>query len=617
MAQDSAKFEGYGAVCNAVAGFSRCRRAWRFLREFSLWLALSLGAVLAWSLGDWLLPLSPFVVLGGLAAAGIVCVAALAGWVVKLVRRAESKYTEAVVIERLHGGLDNRLIGTLQLVEDVARSPEMHSVSLVKALAVQTSDTLRGESLTRLIDRRPALRAATTAGAVLAGALLPVLLVGGFVSARVASVQTSYHLAQELVWPVYLLVNPGDVTLLRGEDTVTLELVVRGGAYSAVRLTAVEGDAEILDAEIPLSGGAAAGRRAEKILSADAMARVEKSFTYRFSVGKHVTRWHTVRVVDRPHIENMAAELQFPPYTQMMPQTLSGMFSSIRALRETAVSLSLASSKPLLRASLTFGGDRENAQPLDISGRFAATQFNVKANVEAELQLWCEDGYEMKTPVRFRIETQEDDPPQIQISGKDEQPLLRDEARSFSFAYTATDDFGVSQVQVFYEVEPVDTALGREKRTGEFNAITFVRPETKVRDVILKPFWDIELKPGDRVRYWMTATDNNTMTGPSTAQSARHSFVVVLPSLGGYTQPEFDWAARRSELLGSLTKVQRKTDFLRLPEKTVAAEKTVPPPKHKLAAHVPSENWPAGVEQAVTDYLRLLSTHSYGESAGD
>jgi len=87
----------------------------------------------------------------------------------------------------------------------------------------------------------------------------------------------------------------------------------------------------------------------------------------------------------------------------------------------------------------------------------------------------------------------------------------------------------------------------------------------------------------------------------------------VLPDLARYNQPEFDWAMRRSLLLGALKKVRRNTDFLKLPERRVSAEDTVPPPKHKLAAHVPPEGWPAGVEQAVTDYLRLLSTHGKQE----
>jgi len=234
----------------------------------------------------------------------------------------------------------------------------------------------------------------------------------------------------------------------------------------------------------------------------------------------------------------------------------------------------------------------------------------VDASQEAELRLACEDGYQMARPVRFAVEALEDNPPEIAILLKrDEQRLLRDEVKSFSFAYSAADDYGISLVQIHYTIEAVREELARDRREGEYKPLAFPRPERKMRGVMRKPFAELQAEPGDRVTFWLTATDNNTKTGPGTARSEKREFVVVLPDLARYNQPEFDWAMRRSLLLGELTKVRRNTDFLKLPERRVTAEKTIAPPKHKLAAHVPPETWPAGVEQAVNDYLHLLSTH--------
>ena len=617
MVEASHKFEGYAAVRRAVTDFGRRRRAWRFLRELCLYLAVSLMAVLAWAVADWLLPLHPILVVAGLAAAGLIVVAGLAAWAAKAFLRRESLHREAVLIETFHGKLDNSLIGTLQLVEEAKAGGALAtgSTELIGALAAQAADRLKAEHLPRLIDRRPAATAAGAALALLAVAGLLAALVPGFIAGRIASARGGYLALTEVLWPVRLAVMPGDRTLLRGEEGVTLAVeVAGGGAYGSAKLVAEneEGGA-FIDVELPLSANAKV-RRAEKVVDAETAAAVEKSFAYRFAVGRHISKPYTIRVVERPRIENMSAELHFPAYTQMMPQQLAGMFSAIRALRETAVTLSLAANKPLQKATLIFNNDDRTAQPLDISGRFAATQFSVKADAEARLDLVCEDGYPMKESVRFKIEPIEDAAPEVQILlKKDELMLLKDEVKSFTFAYTASDDFGVSQVQVFYQVEPVDPTLGREKRSGEFKPLAFARPEQKIRDVMSKLFADVDVKPGDRVTFYMVATDNNTKTGPSTGRSLSYSFVVVLPNLAGYNQPEFDWALRRSLLLGTLSKVRRNTDFLRLPERQVTAEKTVPAPKHKLAAHVASESWPAGVEQAVMDYLRLLSTHGTGE----
>ena len=619
-------FEGYKAVRAAVSGFRRSRRAWRFLRELGVYLALSLGILLAWALADWLLPMPPVVVLAGLVLSGLAAFGGLVFWLVRAVRRRETLHREAVLIESLHGKLDNSLVGTLQLVEELRQTPHRgvstgaqagqptESAELVDALAAQTARALQAEHLPRLMDRRPAAKAAGLAGTLVVAALAVSIGVHGFIGARIASARGGYEWFTEVLWPVRLTVAPGDRTILRAEEGVTLAVEVTGGHAATARLVVEQDNGKpFIERELELSPQGKV-RRAEHVIGPDAAAGVDKFITYRFIVGRHASKQYMIRVVERPRIENMSAELHFPAYTQMMPQELTGMFSSIRALEETAVTVSLAANKPLQRATLVFDNDDQTAQPLDISGRFAATQFVVKAASEARLDIVCEDGYPMKEPVRFKIEPIEDAAPEIQIlMKKDELMLLKDEVRSFSFAYTASDDFGVSQVQVQYEVEPVDKTLGREKRRGEFKPVAFARPEQKVRDVMAKLFAEVDVKPGDRVTFWMTATDNNTKTGPATGRSLAHSFVVVLPNLAGYNQPEFDWALRRSLLLGSLTKVRRNTDFLRLPEKQITAEKTVPAPKHKIAAHVPSESWPAGVEQAVTDYLRLLSTHGSGE----
>jgi len=588
--------------------------AWRFLRELGLYAAASVGALLAWAVADWLLRLPPAAVLAGLGIAALAAVGGLIAWLTVALIRREPRHGEALLIERLHGGLDNSLIGTLQLVEQETRQPGVFSADLVAALARGTAALLRTQNLARLMDRRPAARAMAAAGCVVLAAGLLAGLVDGFVAGRIASARDSYRAVVETIWPVKLAVSPGDKTVLRGEEDVHLRVSVIGGACTSARLLAKDQDGAVLaDADVALSPSDGGARAGSMRLGAAVLAAVQSSVRYQFTAGRHASRAFTIRVVERPRIENLSADLQFPAYTQMMPQQLSGMFTSIRALRETIVTMSLAANKPLSRGTLSFTGEAE-ARYLDITGRFASTQFAVKTPADAELQLTCEDGCTMKQPFRFKIEPLDDSPPEVQILMKrGELLLLKDEVKSFGFAYEASDDFGITQVQVLYEIEPVDRTLGREKQSGELKPLAFMPPERKTRGVMKKPFDELAVSPGDRVTFYMTATDNNTKTGPSTGRSQSCSFVVVLPNLAGYNQPEFDWALRRSLLLGSLTKVRRNTDFLKLPEKRVSAEKTVPPPKHKLSAHVPPESWPAGVEQAVTDYLHLLSTHNTGE----
>jgi len=435
-------FEGHAAVERAVRDFSRRRRGWRFAREMGLCIGVSLAALLAWSVADWAVKLPAAAVLGGLLLAVLVVLAGLATWAVAVLRRAECLNWEAINIEKLHGGFDNALIGTLQLVDDARRSAGMYSASLIGALASSTARRLQDEHLPRLIDRRSPARIMAATGFLAAAALTLLLFADGFVAGRLASVRGSYHTLIEQIWPVRLVAGPGDKTLLRGEDGVLLAVEMTGGQYQSLRLVAQDDEGtKIADELLAVSRAGRIGK-AQKALAADQLANVRKHFTYRFETARHQSKTHTIRVVDRPRIENLSAELTFPSYTQMMPQQLAGMFTSIRALRETTVVLSLAANKPLQRATLVFGGgaaaqgpgsDAANAQPLDVTGRFASTQFAVQAGVEAELQLECEDGFTTKLPYRFKIEPIDDNPPEIEIlMKKEELLLLKDEAESLT-----------------------------------------------------------------------------------------------------------------------------------------------------------------------------------------
>ena len=610
-------FEGYDAVGRAVRDFSRSRRAWRLLRESGLYVAVVLAALLLWSLADWALTLPPTVVLGSLAAAALVATVGLLYWLLRALLRRESRDWEAAHIEALHGELDNSVIGTLQLVEEARRRDHtLHSPALVSALAGRTASRLAAERLRRLIDRRPAARSAGVAAVLATIALVLVLGSSGFLAGRIDSVRNSYRTMLEMLWPVEMTVTPGDRTLLRHEDGVALGVTVTGGHYDRVTLTLTpaETDKRPVRTDLRLTGGPDA-RSAQVSLDPKAVADFQTHFTYRFAAGRHLSGPRTIRVVDRPVVENLSADVTFPAYTKMMPQQLTGLFGTIRALRGSMVALSLAANKPLRSGSLTFGGDEAAAGPLDINGRFAATHFVVAAPTEAQLSLVCEDGFSMKTPLRFRIAPVDDAPPLVRILGKKEEMLIGvGQARSLPVAYAAADDFGISKVQVFYEITTVDESLDRPKRTGSCKPLAFPRPPRKARGAIKAPFAELGLRPGDRVTFYLVATDNNTKTGPSRGQSAERTFVVVLPSLGDYMQPEFDWAARRSLLLAELEKARPETDYLQLPTKTVRAEKTPRPKAHKLSAHVPPEDWPAGVEQAVTDYIYLLGTQGAEET---
>ena len=116
---------------------------------------------------------------------------------------------------------------------------------------------------------------------------------------------------------------------------------------------------------------------------------------------------------------------------------------------------------------------------------------------------------------------------------------------------------------------------------------------------------DPPLAAGDRVRFRLTAKDNNTETGPGVGQSRSIEIIVVRPDLGQFTEKRF--GLESETLLGGMMRIKRITDLLVEPPRTVRTEKAQPVERQPLRARTAAELWPSASQDAVGDYFRLLS----------
>src|SRR5687768_8771791 len=154
--------------------FGAFRRRWSILRGFAVAMLLGPGALLVWFLLDWAikLPAWPLVIAFGI----VIGLFVWGAW--KLIRPMMRRVRiddEAVVIESLHGKLDNRLIGSLQLDREVSEAGQTgqklgYSPNLVAALVRQTTTMLATLNPTRLIDLRESRR--LLAGAIAVGVII-------------------------------------------------------------------------------------------------------------------------------------------------------------------------------------------------------------------------------------------------------------------------------------------------------------------------------------------------------------------------------------------------------------------------------------------------------------
>ena len=141
----------------AVVRFGRFRKRWSVLHGLALAVLALPGGLLAWFLLDWAFRLPAWPLLISFLATSVAGLVAAVIWIVRPLLHWVRAEREAVVIESLHGALDNQLIGSLQLGEELASAggrPLPHSPEFVEILLERTTTRLAEFDVRSLLDLR-------------------------------------------------------------------------------------------------------------------------------------------------------------------------------------------------------------------------------------------------------------------------------------------------------------------------------------------------------------------------------------------------------------------------------------------------------------------------------
>ena len=595
---------GYSLLTQRLQAFGTFRKRWAQLHALAWFIILSPGSLLALFAIDGLITLPWFVLLPLFAVVIGLSIYAAVRFVIKPAMGQVTVEQEALVIEGLHGKLDNQIIGSLQLGQEVAKASAGgeslgYSMGLVSTLITRTADNIGALDLPSLVDRKRAKRDLQMASVVV------VLFVGlaiakpAFIGQRIDHLRDAYAAFLDMLFPVEMKVTPGDVMRVRGKP-VTLGVEVVGSRRPLVVLHRTD-----LKTRKPTTD--------QLTLSSDhaefKIEATQESFSYQFEYGGRRTAEYKVLVGDLPAIAAMNTELAYPAYTGMPARTLVGRLPKLQALAGTGVLVSIASTVDLHPELSYVTWQDGSRQPLTITGRFAHFSFNVDRPERATVFLTGSLGkdFAMPEPVSFEIAVQRDAPPSVDVMLRNRKlTMLGEEATHFGVNVLAEDDFGVAEVLLDYKIDTIDPLLNRPVRQGSLARL--VEP---ARDRVKMSFPEIfktltpALEPGDRITITVSAKDNNTETGPSLGRAAPIEIVVVRRDLGAYMEQEFRFGS--DPMMGGLRKVQRATNLLIEAEKTALTEAKFQVDKQEVKSRVGAEGWPGGSEDAVGDYFRLLS----------
>jgi len=595
-----------------VWDFGRFRKRWATLDGLARFVLIAAGSLLAWAILDWAieLPAWPLLLLF-LVAAGLGVWAAVR-WLAKPQLSRVRPEDEARVIEGLHGGLDNQLIGSLQLGLQEFRAPAEEplpfSAALVRALVVGTAVTLPRVNVNGLIDLSRTKR--FLAAAICLAAVFVSCLVFGqqMIRQRCARLAEAYAVVMDTLFPVTMEVYPGDKPVVRGRP-VELGVALHGARRDEVRLILRDSETEETTTT-PLT--ILAGRASHVVAS------VESAFTYTFEYGGRHSPEHRILVDDLPEIKAINYELTPPDYTGQPMQLMTGRIKRLQGLSGTTVFVSFAASTeldPELCYVEWLAGGRER---IDISGRFGSFGFEIRQPERLAIYLAHpfakqSDEFRCKEPsLSIEVAVKRDQPPSVQmlVRKQSDMALTPGEANALRVPWLAKDDFGVEEVSIHYEVSTINELLGRGQRKGS-RTHRIDPPRDRARGRFEQIFAGLQppLAPGDQLRISLSAKDNNTETGPGLGKSEWIEILVVGSGFGMFTEGELSLAGRRESALSLLAagRVKRATDLLQEPIKTVRTEEPQEFKKHTVEARPGQKTMLSQAEDDVGRYFELLS----------
>lgn len=232
-------------------------------------------------------------------------------------------------------------------------------------------------------------------------------------------------------------------------------------------------------------------------------------------------RWtpvYSVAVFRPPQFQSLRVEQHFPRYTGKPVEATENSLA-LRTLRGGRLRLKGRLNQKVSKVSALLDDGRSLALTLE-GGRDLSLIWDAYESGGLSLQMKGSDlPASDQSAIRLTLEVTPDEPPAVKILSP-AQDLLVSPRDKIPLTYEVADDFGVAEVALMYQVN------GGETRRAVLKKMEDNVPSPSLFDAL----WRLEplgLKPGDRVKYFLSVRDNNSLTGPGEGASAAFSIEVA------------------------------------------------------------------------------------------
>ena len=326
-------------------------------------------------------------------------------------------------------------------------------------------------------------------------------------------------------------VTPGTVTLARGEFLDVSAEIHDLGKNDAVLLRYTTADGQAVDRPVEMrlakDGLRFEARLPDSAGGSDKLG-VAQNLRYRIEAGDARSLDYDVTVVPAPSILVDRVEYDYPEYTGLADRTVEGL-GDIRAIEGTRVTIHARANGPIKQADVDFDADGRRDVKMSASRTSASATFELALREDRQtprhasyvLRFTNADGRPNREPVKYPIAVEPDLLPEAAILRPQEKLLDVQLDETVTIEVEARDpDFALSTVRLHGEVAGrivLDEQLLAARHSGRFTSRHQFSPSGH------------DLRPGDIIEYWVSASDNRTPTA-NAVESERKRLRIASPN---------------------------------------------------------------------------------------
>lgn len=504
------------ALASLTALLHGARRRWR-LRHVSVGIAITVSAVVAVILGgSFALEAARFsasAITTVRIVLGLVTTVVVARWIAWPLLRRLPDDRLALYLEEQVPQLGGAVLTAVTLRPQAESG---HSDMLERGVIADAERRLGSTAAVPRIERPVTVRALSVALSVMVLALLSVQFGPTYLRTGVGRLLTPWQAAAAS--PVYAIaIDPQTVVVPRGSD-VQLSAALTGFGSEVVDLVVRRGTSVEWE-RVPMTKAAATGTFSVRLLD------VAEDAVYYAEAGGVRSAVGTLTVKDLPGVQRIGVELRFPAYMNLEPEVTDDGGDIAAPGGATAV-LRIHTTRPVTGGTLLFDVGKAVALTR-IDDSTVTARFPVQRDDFYRVELTSVDGTVVRGTVEYAIDALEDAAPTVRIRqpGRDLRPTNVDEVL---IEAEATDDFGVSRLDVVYRVNGGDeTVVTLSQGAG-------ARPREVVATHTLF-LEELSLTAGDVVSYYARVLDNDQRPSPKSAASDIQ-FLTIRPFSREYRQ---------------------------------------------------------------------------------